>query len=203
MQIEYVSHSFGNSSQHLISGQEIFKGHTLHSVHYTNPSAWKGKRGIVVGTANTGHDVAEDMLAAELSSVTMVQRSPTCIFYLYFSNLSCSLLMPLDVIPAEHLHSVISHSYNAHIPTTLADQFFWTFPAPIIGLLNNLAFHHAASLEPARFDALEAAGFKLNRYGNLAENIFERMGGHYVDVGASKKISDGLVSPLLSWSCLQ
>jgi cation diffusion facilitator CzcD-associated flavoprotein CzcO len=30
----------------------------------------------------TGHDIAEDMLAAGLASVTMVQRSPTCTGFL-------------------------------------------------------------------------------------------------------------------------
>jgi hypothetical protein len=48
-------------------------------------------------------------------------------------------------------------------------------------------------LEPERFEALEKAGFKLDRNAVLAELLFERFGGHYVDVGASKKIVDGLV----------
>jgi len=57
----------------------------MHSVNYKNASAWKGKHGIVIGTANTGHDIAEDMLEEGLASVTMIQRSPTCkIHFLLF-----------------------------------------------------------------------------------------------------------------------
>jgi len=52
---------------------------------------------------------------------------------------------------------------------------------------------HRSSLEPERFDSLEKAGFRLQRDGWLAEYIFERFGGYYVDVGASRKISDGLI----------
>ncbi len=48
-------------------------------------------------------------------------------------------------------------------------------------------------MEPERFDALKRAVFKLKRNGQLAERIFERFGGHYLDFGASKKIVDGKV----------
>jgi cation diffusion facilitator CzcD-associated flavoprotein CzcO len=59
--------------------RNTFEGIILHSSTYTDAKEWKGKRGVVIGTANTGHDVAEDMVAAELSEVTMVQRSKTCV----------------------------------------------------------------------------------------------------------------------------
>ena len=57
-----------------------FGGIILHSGTYIDANEWKGKHGVVIGTANTGHDVAEDMVAAELAEVTMVQRSKTCTF---------------------------------------------------------------------------------------------------------------------------
>jgi thioredoxin reductase len=53
-------------------GRDAFEGMILHSGTYLDANEWKGKRGVIIGTANTGHDVAEDMLAAELSEVTMV-----------------------------------------------------------------------------------------------------------------------------------
>lgn len=76
--------------------QEAFQGLTLHSHEYKSASEWAGKHGIVVGTANTGeksnanpqdraknsaHDVAEDMVRENLASVTMIQRSKTCMCY--------------------------------------------------------------------------------------------------------------------------
>jgi hypothetical protein len=72
----------------------MFQGLILHSAEYKDASQWKGKRGVVIGTANTGnfllsfqsreltyligHDVADDMVEAGLSSVTMIQRGKTC-----------------------------------------------------------------------------------------------------------------------------
>ena len=32
---------------------------------------------------------------------------------------------------------------------------------------------------PERFDALEQAGFKVNRYGDIYDNLYVRFGGHY------------------------
>ena len=49
----------------------------LHSAYYKNAFEWKGKKGVIVGAANTAHDVAEDMLEAGLTSVTMIQRGKT------------------------------------------------------------------------------------------------------------------------------
>lgn len=54
-----------------------------------------------------------------------------------------------------------------------------------------------ARQEPERFDALEKAGFLLDRDGDMIYQIFERFGGHYMDVGASKKISSGMVRPMI------
>jgi hypothetical protein len=144
-------------------------------VSFKNASSWKDKHGIVIGTASTGHDIAEDMLASGLRSITMVQRSPT------YS------------VPAEYIGDIIKHPYNAHIPTVAADQATWSLPYPVLAQLYNGNISHRASMEPERFDGLERAGFKLGRNGQLAVHIFERFGGHYLDVGASKKIVDGKV----------
>ena len=51
-----------------------------------------------------------------------------------------------------------------------------------------------AQKESERYDSLERVGFNVERYGDIAEMMYERMGGHYIDVGVSAKISKGLVS---------
>lgn len=111
-----------------------------------------------------------------------------------------SYLTIQDVVPGEYLREIISHSYNAQIPTYLADQATWSLPYPVLGQLYKGAIAHQASMEPERFNPLEEVGFRVDRDGNLGEYFFGRFGGHYVDVGASKKIADGLVKNLLSYS---
>jgi hypothetical protein len=60
-----------------------------------------------------------------------------------------------------------------------------------------------AEQQPERFDALEKAGFLTERYGDIIHHLYERNGGHYMDVGTSAMIAQGKVClPYLSHSCL-
>lgn len=165
-------------------GRDEFQGTVLHSVDYKSAEPWRGKRGIVVGTANTAHDVAEDMVEAGLSSVTMVQRTRTY------------------VLPAEYFKVISDRSYNADVPTIDADRESYSMPYAVTRLMSRKALHASAAKEPERFDALERAGFKVERYGDIMYHICEKLGGHYMDVGCSDKIAKGLVCSILSMYCL-
>ena len=50
----------------------------LHSSQYDDGEDWKGKRALVIGTGNSGHDIAQDLHSSG-AEVTLVQRSPTLI----------------------------------------------------------------------------------------------------------------------------
>jgi hypothetical protein len=50
-----------------------------------------------------------------------------------------------------------------------------------------------AAADSERFDGLEQAGFKVERFGDMHHHLNERQGGHYVDVGTSAKIAKGMV----------
>ena len=41
-----------------LPGQEEFQGELMHSSAYMSGSKWKGGKAIVLGTGNSGHDVA-------------------------------------------------------------------------------------------------------------------------------------------------
>src|SRR3954468_5950782 len=55
-----------------------FAGTVLHSSQYDDGENWKAKRAIVIGTGNSGHDIAQDLYSSG-ADVTLVQRSPTLI----------------------------------------------------------------------------------------------------------------------------
>src|SRR5262249_29200460 len=61
-----------------IPGLESFVATVLHSVDDTSRAAGKSRKAIVLGTGNSGHDVAQDLCASG-ADVTIVQRSPTYI----------------------------------------------------------------------------------------------------------------------------
>jgi putative flavoprotein involved in K+ transport len=50
----------------------------LHSSQYEDGESWKGKHALVIGTGNSGHDIAQDLHSSG-AHVTLVQRSPTLI----------------------------------------------------------------------------------------------------------------------------
>ena len=61
-----------------LSGLESFAGEVLHSSQFTPGAKWKDRKGIVLGTGNSGHDVAHDLCESGVDT-TIVQRSTTLI----------------------------------------------------------------------------------------------------------------------------
>ena len=55
-----------------------FAGPVLHSSQYDEGEAWRGKRALVIGSGNSGHDIAQDLHASG-AKVTLVQRSSTMV----------------------------------------------------------------------------------------------------------------------------
>src|SRR3954453_5860057 len=55
-----------------------FGGKVLHSSQYDDGEAWSGKNVLVIGTGNSGHDIAQDLYSSG-AKVTLVQRSSTLV----------------------------------------------------------------------------------------------------------------------------
>jgi putative flavoprotein involved in K+ transport len=55
-----------------------FGGRIQHSSQYGDGEAWRGKNVLVIGTGNSGHDIAQDLYSSG-AKVTLVQRSSTLI----------------------------------------------------------------------------------------------------------------------------
>lgn len=84
-------------------------------------------------------------------------------------------------------------AYNAVVPTELADRMYFSSPAVLGRIMSQTTLLGHAAQQPERFEALERAGFRLDKQGDMFYYLFQRFGGHYMDVGASAKISKGLV----------
>ena len=83
--------------------------------------------------------------------------------------------------------------YNDTVPTEISDRIFFSSPIAIGRQIGLYHLHEQVRTDSARFDALERAGFKLERFGDILYHVNERAGGHYIDIGTSAKISAGLV----------
>ncbi|KAJ5779330.1 hypothetical protein N7457_007050 [Penicillium paradoxum] len=161
-----------------IADDNLYKGINIHSVQYRNAEQLKEKgvkSVLIIGSANTAFDVLEDCHAAGLQT-TMNVRSPTYI------------------IPLDYVCSPASlGAYDAGVE--LADDLFMTLPTVIDAQLMRNVFANFASQEPDRYKALAATGFPVldsNSPGiTLMQNLLERAGGHYVDVGGTKVLEEG------------
>ena len=57
-------------------GADTFKGELLHSSEYRDPGPYAGKDVLVVGTGNSGAEIAVDLVEGRAGSVTIAVRTP-------------------------------------------------------------------------------------------------------------------------------
>ena len=83
--------------------------------------------------------------------------------------------------------------YNDTSDIDASDRSTMLPPMAIARLLANQFIAAQMAADPSIFNSLDRAGFLVDRNVDVMQILFERGGRHYVDMGASKKIADGLV----------
>ena len=71
--------TFGEPVQPNLKNREHFKGRVLHASQYQGGESFAGKRVAVIGAGNSGIDICQDLCARKAQSVTMIQRSSSCV----------------------------------------------------------------------------------------------------------------------------
>ena len=163
-----------------LPGLEDFEGAVLHSVQYDDGTAWSGKRAIVIGTGNSGHDIAQD-LHADGARVTLVQRSSTLIV-----NIEPSAQIPYAL-------------YDDGPPLEDCDLIVTGTPFALARRSHVLMTEQAKNLDRDLLERLEARGFKLDFGDGGAGWQFKyltRGGGYYFNVGCSDLVADGEIELL-------
>jgi putative flavoprotein involved in K+ transport len=149
----------------------------IHSGQYVDGEDWKGKRAIVIGTGNSGHDIAQDLYSAG-AQVTLVQRSPTLI-------INCD--------PSAQL---VYSLYSEGPPLEDCDLITASVPYALAKKSHQLATANAKHLDQALLDKLERKGFRLSDGDDGTGWQFlylTRGGGYYFNVGCSDLIVDGKI----------
>ena len=152
-----------------------FRGKILHSSEYTDGEAWKGKSVLVIGTGNSGHDIAQDLYSAG-AKVTLVQRSSTLIV-----NIEPSAQLPYAL-------------YDEGPPLEDCDLITTSIPLPLARKTHILLTERAKNLDKELLDGLEGKGFRLD-FGEDGTGwqfkYLTRGGGYYFNVGCSDLIVEG------------
>ena len=157
-----------------IAGLKAFAGKVLHSSQYDDGENWKGKRAIVIGTGNSGHDIAQDLHSSG-AHVTLFQRSSTLI---------------VSIEPSAQL------VYAPYNEGTLEDNDLITtsMPLKLARKSHALTAEKSKALDKELLDGLERVGFKLDFGEDNTGWQFKyltRGGGYYFNVGCSDLIVKG------------
>lgn len=160
-------------------GADLFAGKLLHSSEYRTESGRRGTRTVVVGTGNSGHDIAQDLHESG-AQVTLVQRGPT------------------HVVSGRTLSERSRIRFGEHVPTDVADLLAASTARFDPQFVSEVKFEVSAMAESDRvlLDALEARGFahNLGPDGTGVMMLFlTRNGGYYIDVGAAPLIANGRI----------
>lgn len=164
-----------------LPGLDDFAGTVLHSGVYTDGKDWKGKCALVLGTGNSGHDVAHDLCASG-AHVTMIQRASTHI---------------VSLAEAQKPYGL----YFEGPPIEDCDLLAASFPFPVLKRGYQLLTRSSKQVDKPLLDALAARGFKLNDGVDdcgFQMSYMQRGGGYYFNVGCSELIADGKID-LLHW----
>jgi cation diffusion facilitator CzcD-associated flavoprotein CzcO len=151
-----------------------FAGVVLHSSQYDDGEAWNGKRALVIGTGNSGHDIAQDLYSSG-ANVTLVQRSSTLV---------------TNIEPSAQL------AYAAYNEGTLEDNdlIATSMPLALARRAHVLMTEQSKKLDQQLLEGLTRVGFKLD-FGDGGTGwqfkYLTRGGGYYFNVGCSDLVAAG------------
>jgi len=155
-----------------LPGLDDFKGKIVHSGEFRTGQEWAGKRALVIGTGNSGHDVAQDLYVSG-AEVAIMQRGPTCVVSLEPS-------------------AAISYSVFAEgRPVDDVDLMIASIPYPVLIDTYQHITRRTNEYDKELLEGLKAVGFKLTSGEDNTgfQLLYLRgAGGYYIDVGCSPLI---------------
>ena len=158
-----------------IPGLGDFQGTVMHSAQYQNGKGWQGKKALVMGTGNSGHDVAHDLHASG-AETTLIQRSSTLI---------------VSLAQAQTVYKM----YTEGPPLEDNDLLATASPYPVLVDGYKIAAAASQAADKELLDGLAARGFVLDNGApdntGYQMKYLRRGGGYYFNVGCSDLIVSG------------
>jgi putative flavoprotein involved in K+ transport len=158
---------------------EDFAGDVVHSHEFSDGSAWRGKKALVLGTGNSAHDVAQDLHSHGVGT-TLIQRGSTTV---------------VSVDPSAKLNYALYDEGSLEDCDLIATAS--TYPLIVRGY--QLAVERMVQYDKDLIAGLVGRGFKWDsgEDGTGHQMKYRRRGGgYYLDVGCSQLIIDGEIGLL-------
>lgn len=163
-----------------IPSLQRFAGKVVHSSRYDDGENWTGRRALVIGSGNSGHDIAQDLYSSG-AAVTLVQRSPTLI---------------VDLEPSAQLPYAL---YGEGLALDDCDLITTAMPLALARKSHVALTAQARALDKDLLAKLERVGFKID-FGEDGTGwqfkYLTRGGGYYFNVGCSDLIAERKIALL-------
>ncbi|EWC48744.1 hypothetical protein DRE_00049 [Drechslerella stenobrocha 248] len=161
--------------------EEAFPGPVTHSSKWTGPERLRGKKVIVIGAGNTGHDIAHSLVSSG-AFPTIVQRSST---HVSSSDIGLKTLLG-------------SLYFEGGPEAEEADLLAFSTPNSVLkGIAQMITTGlRAMDKDGPMLAGLEKVGFRINDGpdgAGLLFQYFECGGSYYIDIGASAMIAEGQI----------
>ena len=156
---------------------DAFAGAVVHSSQYQDGDAWTGKQALVIGTGNSGHDIAQDLQSSG-AHVTLVQRSSTLI---------------VNVEPSAQLPYAL---YDEGPSLEDCDLITTATPLALGRRSHQLLTAKAKQIDKPLLDGLARIGFRLDdgdEGTGWQYKYLTRGGGYYFNVGCSDLLVEGKI----------
>jgi putative flavoprotein involved in K+ transport len=168
-----------------IAGLKNFAGRVVHSHEYDEASEWRGRDALVIGTGNSGHDIAQD-LYSNGARVTLAQRSPTLIV-----NIEPSAQLPYAL-------------YGEGPPLEDCDLLTTSVPLALLRKAHRAWAEQSKGLDRELLEGLTRAGFRIDTEDELGWQFkyLQQGGGYYFNVGCSDLIVERKI-PVVQFSDIE
>jgi putative flavoprotein involved in K+ transport len=163
-----------------LPGLKDFAGDMMHSEGFKSGASWAGKKALVLGTGNSGHDVAQDLHSHGVDT-TIIQRGSTTV---------------VSIDPSAKLNYAL---YEEGPPLEDCDLVATATTYPLLIRGYQAAVARMVEYDKQMIADLKARGFKYDLGQDATGHQMKyrrRGGGYYLDAGCSQLIIDGKVGLL-------
>lgn len=147
-----------------IPGRHKFAGKVFHSDKYQGGLPFKDKQVVVVGACNSAADICQDLVFRGAASVTMIQRSSTC------------------VVSQTTVNRRLAFSFPEDVPVEISDFKFASMPFSLRRELLKESQRWVEEEDQEMLDGLRKAGFQVNHGPDGSGQyvlFYERGGGKF------------------------
>ncbi|KAL5485448.1 hypothetical protein ACEPAI_8090 [Sanghuangporus weigelae] len=159
-----------------VKGRDIFEGSQTHSEHFPGGREYTNKRVLVFGAGNSASDICVDLVQNGAKSVTLFQRSPTCVY------------------SGKYIRSLVNAFFPDNVPIDVTDFKMDTMPVKPTIEFFRAQQKVAREYDKEMLNGLEAAGLKLwdgpSGAGYLELGLTR---GGVFDSGFASLVSDGAI----------